>query len=236
MASLRCCKLTWLRDGGGDYVHDHLRRCFVAPRLDCPPEACSREKESTSAGMSGQSSWFEGAQRDPDVPMVRANSMPVSGVRRMFHCLLLAPLLCLIGCYSASRESLPGRYRVKFDWGESTLELRKPLLKKPLSKPAQKRGSMASGVSMMASMFPVLHASTSITQAWTISPLIVAAIRRIGGEQALSKLRSIRTTDIPTKNDHLAYTDQETGLDCGQWRDLTRSVSDGPRFPSRCGR
>jgi hypothetical protein len=54
-----------------------------------------------------------------------AKSMPVSPIRRMFHCLRLAPLFCLTGCYSASKESLPGRYTVKFDWGESTLELRK---------------------------------------------------------------------------------------------------------------
>ena len=33
--------------------------------------------------------------------------------------------LCLTGCYSASKEALPGRYTVKFGWGESTLELRK---------------------------------------------------------------------------------------------------------------
>ena len=50
--------------------------------------------------------------------------MPVSPTRRTFHCLLLASILCLTGCYSASKESLPGRYTVKFDWGESTLELR----------------------------------------------------------------------------------------------------------------
>lgn len=51
--------------------------------------------------------------------------MPVSPIKRMFHCLLWALLFCLTGCHSASKESLPGRYTVKFDWGESTLELRK---------------------------------------------------------------------------------------------------------------
>lgn len=51
--------------------------------------------------------------------------MPMIEVRRMFHRLVLTSLLCLTACYPATKESLPGRYSVKFDWGESTLELRK---------------------------------------------------------------------------------------------------------------
>jgi hypothetical protein len=33
--------------------------------------------------------------------------------------------LFLVGCYRASEESLPGKYTVKFDWGEAVLDLRK---------------------------------------------------------------------------------------------------------------
>jgi hypothetical protein len=51
--------------------------------------------------------------------------MPVSPIRLVLRCALFVLVLYLTGCYSASKESLPGRYTVKFDWGESTLELRK---------------------------------------------------------------------------------------------------------------
>ena len=51
--------------------------------------------------------------------------MPLIRARSAFSTVLILLGLCLTGCYSASEDSLPGRYTVKFDWGESVLELRK---------------------------------------------------------------------------------------------------------------